>query len=322
MSDDYQQHLAEVHARLETPDEIVLGALRELTRAEVRARRRIVEGEANEVYAFGFADGLEVIVRISRDPAKHFEQERWAIGECARLGVPVPTVLLIRHLSSDDGPLDLCVQQTLPGTLLSNSLALPRETLRSLTMQAGEFLSRIHSIPTHGLGYLDGDGRGAFATFEALTEDFLAQEDDYLALAGRIGWPPATMRRLFAFIDRALRGAAPVRTSLTHNDFFPKHILVEDGQVTGIIDFGEVSGEPPVNEFVKWDYLHGESFPIAWLKEGYGDKSLFDSFEALFPPLRVMCGLSMLWWYDHRGWAQGVADAKRRLEEDLTRTVA
>jgi aminoglycoside phosphotransferase (APT) family kinase protein len=320
MSDDYRRHLDALHARLTTPDEIVLAALAEVSRAKVEHRRRIAEGEANEVHGFRLADGLEVIMRIARKTERGFGSELWAIEACREEGVPVPEVMLVKRAETGDGPIDICIQRRIEGELLSNQLDLPRETLRALTAEAGDILSRVHRVRTKGLGYLNSAGEGPFATVDALMADFFAQEPAYLALAERHDVDPKLIRRAFALIASALREAAPVRVSLTHNDFYPKHLLVKDGRVTGLIDFGEVSGEPCANEFAKWDYLMGDVLPAAWLREGYADKSLFDAtYERLFPALRLMMGLCLFSWYAGEGFAAGAAEAKDRLIRDLGR---
>ncbi len=318
MADAYQQHLSRLHAGLETPEPVILAALAQVSRAPIESRRRIVEGEANEVHGFRLADGLEVVMRIARN-ARGFEQERWAIEACAREGVPVPEILLIQQVESESGRVDLCIQRKLEGELLSNRLDLPRETLRAVTREAGDLLSRVHRVKTTGVGYLNGAGAGPFATYADLMADFLGQEAEFVALAEQTGVEPAAMRRAVGLIADAI-DAAPIRTTLIHNDFLPKHLLVKDGRVSGVIDFGEVSAESPVIEFVKWDYFAGEAMPLAWLREGYADKSLFDTdYERLFPALRLMTSVCLLAWYAGEGFEAGVAAAKAALERDLAR---
>jgi len=318
MSDAYRRHLEALHARLETPDEIVLATLAEVSRAKVEERRRIAEGEANEVHSFRLGDGLAVIMRIARSNARGFEAERWAIEACRNEGVPVPEILLIKRVESGGGPVDICIQRKIEGELLSNCLDLTRERLRVLTAEAGDILSRVHRVHTQGLGYLNGVGEGAFASFDDLMAGFLGEEGAYVALAEARNFETGLIRRAFAAITLAVREAAPIRVSLTHNDFFPKHLLVKDGRISGLIDFGEVSGEASANEFAKWDYLVGDQLPVAWLREGYADKSLFDGgYDRLFPALKLITGLCLFSWYAGEGYAAGVADAKRRLISDL-----
>ena len=198
MSDAYRRHLEALHARLETPDEIVLATLAEVSRAKVEERRRIAEGEANEVHSFRLGDGLAVIMRIARSNARGFEAERWAIEACRNEGVPVPEILLIKRVESGGGPVDICIQRKIEGELLSNCLDLTRERLRVLTAEAGDILSRVHRVHTQGLGYLNGVGEGAFASFDDLMAGFLGEEGAYVALADpglRCRADPARVRR-------------------------------------------------------------------------------------------------------------------------------
>jgi hypothetical protein len=129
--------------------------LSELSPEPVIAKQRIIAGEANEVYDVAFADGTHVIVRISRDEDKNFEQEQWAIRECGLRGVPVPELLGVWHRSIQGEPLNLCIQRKLEGVLLPNAQVAPR-VLHQLVVQAGELLSRIHAILVKGFGYLNG----------------------------------------------------------------------------------------------------------------------------------------------------------------------
>src|SRR5581483_6752562 len=96
----YANYLAALHAEQTISGEVLDEILRQVSPARVLSRQRIIAGEINEVYDVTLADELHVIVRISRNPVKnfaHFEQEQWAIRECARRGVPVPEVLGLWH---------------------------------------------------------------------------------------------------------------------------------------------------------------------------------------------------------------------------------
>ena len=114
---EYAKHLESVHAGWAVAPELLATAVGEVSHNPIRNVRRIVAGEANEVYELRVVGGLELIVRISRDADKHFEQERWAIDQCRRVGVPCPNTLLIRLLSTPGMPLDLCIQERAPGGL-------------------------------------------------------------------------------------------------------------------------------------------------------------------------------------------------------------
>jgi hypothetical protein len=90
-------------------------------------------------------------------------------------------------------------------------------------------------------------------------------------------------------------------------------VLVHEGRLSGLIDFGQVSMDSPINEFAKWAYWEEPDLPVAWLREGYGDKSLFAAgYDELFRAHRIANALWALRWYALTGYAAGVARAAAR----------
>jgi len=160
LTDEYARHLRDVRSKLAAPEEFILEALKDVTVGAIVSKRRIIAGEANEVYDIRTSDERDLIVRISRDREKDFEQECWAIGQCMKIDVPVPTILVIKHFSEGANPIDICIQDKLAGDLLSIAAAsLPRDGVRSICVRVGELLARIHGIRTKGHGYLNRQGR-------------------------------------------------------------------------------------------------------------------------------------------------------------------
>ena len=307
MTNEYDRHLAALHAGFEAPPELIASAARALTRHPIRATRRIVHGEANEVYDITFESGLEVILRIARRAEGLFEKEAWAIGRCRALGMAVPEVLSLQKLQAGSEPLEFCFLEKLPGKRLSDSLSLPRRTLRSVVRELGEQISRMHTIGPGELGE-------AARFFENDTDDFLATEPEFVELGGNAGLDRRALERAFRFVEAVAMRQGPPPRRLTHNDLRACHVLVHDGRLSGIIDFGQVSIDTPVNEFAKWDYWEEPDLPVAWLREGYGDKSLFDAdYAELFQALRIANALWALRWYALTGYAPGVDRAAARL---------
>ncbi|HEY1425591.1 MAG TPA: aminoglycoside phosphotransferase family protein [Caulobacteraceae bacterium] len=303
MSDEYAQHLAALHGRFEAPPRLIAAAARRLTASPVRAMQRIVHGEANEVYRLDFESGLQVILRIARHAEAAFEKEAWAIGRCRELGMAVPEVFSVQRVDDNGEPLELCFLEMLPGERLSDSLSLPRETLRAVVRELGEQMSRMHAIGPREVGE-------AARFFEDDTDDFLAMEAEFVALAVQAGLDRRSLARAFRFFEATMANHQPQPRRLTHNDFRACHVLVRDGGLSGIIDFGQVSMDSPVNELAKWDYWEEPALPVAWLREGYGDQSLFDdAYPACFAALRIANALWVLRWYSHTGFAAGVRRA-------------
>ncbi|HLI66958.1 MAG TPA: aminoglycoside phosphotransferase family protein [Caulobacteraceae bacterium] len=307
---DYDAHLAALHAGFAAPDVLIAGAARAVSKSPIAARERIVHGEANEVYRIRFESGLSVILRIARHAPGLFEKEAWAIGRCRMLAMRVPEVLSIQRIESGGEILELCFLELLPGQRLSDSLALPRATLRSIVEEVGEQLSRMHTIGVADLGE-------AAQFFEGDTDDFLAMEGEFVRLGAAAGVNPAALERGFRAFETVM-ASGPVERRLTHNDIRACHILVHEGRLSGLIDFGQASMDSPINEFGKWAYWEEPELPVAWLEQGYGDKSLFgDGYRERLRLFRLVNGLWVLRWYALTGYPAGVERAAARIADDL-----
>ncbi|MFI4973416.1 MAG: phosphotransferase enzyme family protein [Caulobacterales bacterium] len=307
MTDEYARHLAALHAGFQAPAELIADAARAVTHSPILAMERIVHGEANEVYGITFESSAEVILRIARRAEGIFEKEAWAIDRCRALGVAAPEVLSLQRLQADGEPLELCFLEKLPGKRLSDSLSLPREVLNRVVRELGEQISRMHAI---GPGELAEAAR----LFENDTDDFLAIEAEFVELGGNAGLDRRALERAFRFFEAVTMRHGPLPRRVTHNDLRACHVLVHEGQLSGVIDFGQVSMDSPINEFAKWDYWESPALPVAWLQEGYSDKSLFDAdYGELFQAFRIANALWVLRWYALTGYAAGVDRAAASL---------
>ena len=109
-----------------------------------------------------------------------------------------------------------------------------------------------------------------------------------------------------------------VTPHLLHGDYGPKHILVEDGHITGILDFENAKSGDPMHDFVWWSYFGKNRPPLEWLKEGYAKAlELPGDFELKLRLGRLRLGMDMIWYYDHEGHELGLETAKTNLQEDL-----
>jgi aminoglycoside phosphotransferase (APT) family kinase protein len=204
------------------------------------------------------------------------------------------------------------VMEKLPGERLCD-LDPDEFDVRRVLGEVGAWLTELHSIPVHGFGYLDGYGVGKRATMDdwiaGLTSEAHAFEE-----AGRsVGLELATIRIWLREIVDSFR-AAPPRVTLIHNDLLANHVLVHDGHLSGIIDFGEVAAEPAASDFAKWEFSEGERFPVEWIQAGYGDPSLFEApNDRTYRALWLANGLWRLRWYYKTGFQPGVEAGRDRL---------
>lgn len=312
VSEEYDEHLASLHDAWTTPRTVVAGLVTEVTDAAVLDIGRIVAGEQNEVYDVTLTGAPSLIVRISHVRPEAHDREAWVIGQCAARGIPAPRVHALRRVEIGGELLSMIVMDKLPGERLCD-VDLDEVDVRLVLGDVGAWLRELHSIPVQGFGYLDGRGVGELATMAdwlaGLTPEARAFEE-----AGRsVGLEVATIRGwLREIVDSLL--AAPPRVALIHNDLQPNHVLVHDGHLSGIIDFGEVAAEPAANDFAKWDFSEGERFPVEWIQDGYGDASLFQPpNDRAYRALWLANGLWRLRWYYETGFGFGADAARDRL---------
>src|SRR4051812_42538380 len=104
---DYDKYLASMHAKLITPDEIIKSVVKEGTGLGVISKKKLIAGEANEVYDILLENKNHVILRISRSGHPNFLQEKWALEKVKNAGVPIPKILLIKYVTLDNQELSL-----------------------------------------------------------------------------------------------------------------------------------------------------------------------------------------------------------------------
>jgi aminoglycoside phosphotransferase (APT) family kinase protein len=258
------------------------------------SKTRVMTGFSNEVYDVETVDGQRVIVKLHHpwvSDAPYFGAERWALEQCARFGVPAPRLLLVDQVpgaATGGRPLSVLVQSRLPGAplaaLLDLGALLPHEA-RPVLAEVGTALARIHAVETSGFGRLDPSGKGhgagnslldyplAHLLEAAMGAGFTAAQRAQVAEAYHL---LETHRPLWEQIRQ--RGIAP---RWLHGDLSPRHIMVSDRRLSGLIDFEFPTGGDPAEELGGWDRAYGEILPVAWLLEGYGAVGSADGTFAL-----------------------------------------
>ena len=309
---DRSQHLAALHSAWATPLDVVAAVVGEVAKAPVVDCRRIVDGEVNEVYDVTVEQGPSLIVRISHNGSKDHDREAWVLGECAARGVRAPRVHALRRVEVGSELRSVMVMEKLPGERLAD-LDLDDVDVRRVLEEVGAWLKQFHAIPVRGRGNLDGSGVGKFETLDEWLAH-VAKEANAFEEAGRsVGFESATIRGWLREIVDSVR-AAPPRMTMSHNDLLAVHVLVHDGRLSGIIDFGVVAAEPAANDFALWDFREGRRFPVEWIQAGYGDPSLFEPpNDRTYRALWLLHGLWYLRHYHVTGFPPGVEAGRDRL---------
>jgi len=286
------------HAAYQTPERVISGLIRRATGQEAAERQQIALGYDNEVYAVRTRLGEEFIIRIRQHGENNFEQEAWAIEQCRATDVPVPDVLFSTTVSIEGQDREAMVQRKLPGRPLSVLMpTLAPSDMASIFAQAGEALSGIHSVSVGGFWRRHEDGKCDFPTWEQVMESHIQNRRAERPLLVQSGFTDAEIETIYGAIESYKRDFPCRRPVLCHGDFLPAHLFVSDDLVlTGVIDFGEFSGGPPISDFADL-YLNHPEVDLAWLQAGYKDKSLFDE---TFPSRLLMhCAGSQVGYLAH-----------------------
>ncbi|MBN1579434.1 MAG: phosphotransferase [Anaerolineae bacterium] len=303
----YNSQQMERHRAMTSPESIVADAVLEACNSPIRAKTRITEGFSNEVYAVTTADGQRVVVRIHwygslEQTGSHFEPERWALVQCARIGLPTPWILLLKTDDSTELPRSICVETYLDGTTLHSLVKnnhLDVEQAHPIVVEAGTLLARLHTVPAQGFGRIDGRGVGAAPDWEVMLNRIpIAQ----LRRAARnVGIDSAEVddaRDLLYGCRDLWHDLAP---RLLHGDYSPQHILVRDGRVSGMIDLEFPQSGDPAMDLAYWGYwsaFHCTSFPLSWLLEGYRQHAPVDvSLERRIVACRLQHTLDTLGYH-------------------------
>ncbi|QDP95483.1 aminoglycoside phosphotransferase family protein [Microlunatus elymi] len=309
---DRRQHLATLHSAWATPLNVVAAVVGEVTKAPIVDSRRIVEGEQNEVYDVTLDQAPSVIVRISHTGSEAHDREAWVLGQCAVRGIRAPRVHAVRRVEVCSEFRSVMVTEKLPGVRLAD-LDPDDVDVRRVLEEVGAWLKQLHTIPVRGLGNLDGSGVGTFETLDEWLANVTTQARLFEDAGRSVGLEPTTIRGWLREILDSLRGASP-RMTMSHNDLLAVHVLVHDGRLSGIIDFGVAAAEPAANDFAKWSFREGARFPVEWIQAGYGDPGLFEppndrSYRALW----LLHGLWYLRHYYVTGFPAGVRAGRDRL---------
>jgi aminoglycoside phosphotransferase len=176
---DRSSFLNELHSTFGVPEPTVIGLVERVTDGTVVAVERLVEGDEYEVHRVNLVDGSTVFSRISLPdaPTSKLSQEARAMELARAAGVPVPEVLAVEPLVTDDAERQAMVVASAPGRQLSGLLhTLSPSERRATMMDLGRVLALLHSVQLPGLGLSDSQHRRYIANVVA--------DCDHLGVAG------------------------------------------------------------------------------------------------------------------------------------------
>ena len=313
----YQKYLENKHNTFQTPEKLIEAMVKKATGSELVQRKRIIAGEVNEVYGVTTKDERDVVVRISRQGKNNFETEEKVIRLVRMAGVPAPKVLLIEQAPSESENLTFCIEEKIEGEpLLSLMDSMDKSTLKSIASEAGEVLSKINGISVDNFGPLDGSR--FFKTWGDYIFNIEKRRGGITAAGKLVGLRTSLINKAFELLRKNEEMFQIKDAHLLHGDFGPKHLLIMDNHITGILDFEGAKGGDPVRDLAWLNFFYSDSFSIDWLKVGYENKDIFNKdFDLKMKLYRLHLGLDLLEYYGSEKNESGMIHTKERFTKEL-----
>ena len=180
---------------------------------------------------------------------------------CSEKGIPVPKIIY-----SDE---DLLIESCIEGIDL-DYLETSKENFESIYFQIGKLMKTMHFIKGQNFGSVNQN---------QLIGDVNSQEEAILS------WVPSEIQRLERLNYYSQQEIKKIKqhfdnnksflnteeSVLLHSDITDSNIVIKDDEVSGFIDFGDLSVGPAMQDFAFMYIDHFKDYKFDKLLEGYGE---------------------------------------------------
>ena len=199
-------------------------------------------------------------------------------------GISVPKPLYFEHKNTLLGK-SLMLTSEIPGRCIHQNDINAADVL----LDAGKQLALINSIKVNGFSWINRNEynklTGEKQTFKEYFYDKLNNDIDLLQ---KYGFDVDNIKNI---MDKAYLMLDTEDAFLVHGDFDNSHIYHEDGQYSGIIDFGEIRGSHYLYDLGHFK-LHDDCEYFRYLIKGYNEiHKLTEEDEVLIDYLALFVGL-------------------------------
>jgi len=160
-------------------------------------------------------------------------------------------------------------------------LEAANDMTEDVAREVGGLLATLHSIPVTGHGLLADTSEELRGASDVPGTDFTSRwgqplwpfDGRPLAAHPLIRVAPHLALQAGALRDQLLAYTTQGARAVCHTDFSPGHIWTEDGQLTGLIDFGDAAVLPPAIDIALFASTYGWAYTEALL-QGYAKNSV------------------------------------------------
>ncbi|MGI9057311.1 MAG: phosphotransferase family protein [Ktedonobacteraceae bacterium] len=233
-------------------------------------------GQVARTFAFLVGE-QEYIIRFNKDNmlTANLPKEAYLSRKLAATRIPIPPILHVGRL----GELHFAISRKVPGQMLET---LSAQEVKQLLPQLIEMLDTLHHIDvsdTHGYGVFDYQGQGLASSWYGSLAVIAKEEDerDYFGKWHHLFDDTFLERDFFKSIYRRMRSLleyCPAERYFVHGNYSLRNILVQNGQITAVLDWVDAR----YGDFV-YD-IAGLDFWYPWL-------NVREAFQHYYERLRV-----------------------------------
>jgi aminoglycoside phosphotransferase (APT) family kinase protein len=227
---------------------------------------RVTEGVSTYVYRIIFQHET-FYLRILPEEGASFVPEVTALTQLRQMQVKVPEIIYFEHYN-EMLQRSVMVLAEVKGGPISQFLFLDEGERRDILREAGRDLARINHMIVEGFGWVKRDQsdmvglQAQWPTHRAFAFEYWEADMAYLAMHVLQASEVVQLERVRSKYDSWLDVE---QGYLAHGDFDSTQIYQDNGQYTGIIDFGEIRGADCWYDLGHFHMRDGELLPFQLL---------------------------------------------------------
>jgi len=206
-------------------------------------------GQYNEVL-IAHTDKDEYVIRFTTEDFHSLKAHAYALGKWAKLGVPVPKILLQGK--------DYVVETKIPGNDWRKTKLNPKQTAAALE-KLGLLLKKMHSVKTRRYGYIIKPGIGQYNSYKEFMEIYLKLRFDKIKKIRFVS--SERLKKISTYLDKNMDLLNLKSPRLCHKDVNKGNIMIDNGKISGIIDASDaISGDPAFDTGIIYQRFGDEMF--------------------------------------------------------------
>jgi hypothetical protein len=219
--------------------------------APILSMKRMESEAMNTVYRVDTQDGSYIFKRYTSGWPE-IGKVPYVEAKLTEYGIP-HAELIIYHRDEADYTNSYLIERFLPG-MPADMLVMTIEDERAMYAKLGRLMSRVHTIPLTGYGYL-GAGEACCKTFSEFTE----WGDVNDKLRGAV-YPESALDALMLQFEEALKPCDVLPSTICHIDLAKKNFIIDGDKLT-LIDWDCVYALPWVCEIARLKLLMCQRYP-------------------------------------------------------------